>query len=192
VSVRDGSRPPGGPAEPVMSPDKIYLVGFMASGKTTLAHALASRLGWRAEDIDDLIEKRERLTIADIFARHGEPHFRAVEREMLRLMRPMRHVVIATGGGTFVDPENRALMNLDGLSIWIDLPLAEIIPRIPLDGRRPLASNLAELERLYASRLEAYRQAHLRVDATGLPVEAVVERILQSLEGGRAGYVQEN
>ena len=59
------------------APDKIYLVGFMAAGKTTVARALAARLGWRAEDIDELIEARERRTVADIFARHGEPYFRA-------------------------------------------------------------------------------------------------------------------
>jgi shikimate kinase len=161
-----------------MAPDKIYLVGFMASGKTTLAHALAARLGWRAEDIDDLIEKRERLTIAEIFARHGEAYFRAAERDLLRLLQPIRHVVVATGGGTFVDPENRAFINLDGVSIWIDLPLSEIIPRIPRDGRRPLAANLSDLERLYAARLDAYRQAHVHIDASGAAVDLAVERIL--------------
>jgi shikimate kinase len=59
-----------------MTGDKIYLVGFMASGKSTVARMLAARLGWRFEDIDELIERRERLTIADIFARHGEAYFR--------------------------------------------------------------------------------------------------------------------
>jgi shikimate kinase len=88
--------------------DKIYLVGFMAAGKTTVARALAERLGWRAEDIDELIEARERRTVADIFARNGEPYFRGLEREILRLLLPMRHVVVATGGGTFMDPDNRA------------------------------------------------------------------------------------
>src|SRR4026208_354616 len=63
--------------------DKIYLVGFMAAGKTTLARALARRLDWAAVDIDELIEKREHMTVADIFSRHGEPHFRALERAVL-------------------------------------------------------------------------------------------------------------
>ena len=67
-----------------MKADKIYLVGFMAAGKTTLARALAKRLEWEALDIDELIEARERMTVSDIFARFGEPHFRAIEREMLR------------------------------------------------------------------------------------------------------------
>jgi shikimate kinase len=161
--------------------DKIYLVGFMASGKSTIGRALAQRLRWRAEDIDDLIERRERTTIADIFARQGEPYFRAIEREMLTLLQPIRHVVIATGGGTFADPDNRAAINLDGVSVWIDVPLADLIPRIPLDGRRPLAASRADLERLYAARVDAYRLAHVRVAASRVPVHVTVDRILETI-----------
>ena len=164
-----------------MAPDKVYLVGFMASGKTTIARALARRVGWRAEDIDELIERRERMTVAEIFARFGEPYFRAAEREMLRLLQPMRHIVVATGGGTFADSENRAAINLDGTSVWIDLPLAEIVPRIPLDGRRPLAANRADLERLYVARLEAYRLAHVHIAASRASTTAVVDQIVQAL-----------
>jgi shikimate kinase len=165
-----------------MTPDKIYLVGFMASGKSTVATALAGRLGWRAEDVDDLIEVRERRPIADIFAKQGEPYFRAVEREILALLQPLRHVVVATGGGTFADPENRALMNRDGVSVWLDVPLEDLIPRIPLDGRRPLAADRAQLERLYAARVECYRLAHVRVDAARAPVPVVVDRLLEALQ----------
>ena len=84
-----------------MTTDKIYLVGFMAAGKSTAARALGQRLQWRAEDVDDLIERRERMTVADIFTRHGEPYFRQAERDMLQILRPLRHIVVATGGGTF-------------------------------------------------------------------------------------------
>jgi shikimate kinase len=164
-----------------MNADKIYLVGFMAAGKSSVARALATRLGWDAEDIDDLIEKREHMTVADIFARHGEPYFRQVEREMLHLMRPLRHVVVATGGGTFVDPDNQHLINLDGVSVWLDLPLAEIIPRMPLDGRRPLAADRAALERLYATRVDAYRRAQVRVDTSRLSLPEVVDRIIDAV-----------
>lgn len=164
-----------------MTTDKIYLVGFMAAGKTTVAGALAARLGWRAEDIDELIEARERRTVAEIFSRQGEPYFRGIEREILRLLLPLRHVVIATGGGTFMDPENRAAINLDGLSIWLDVPLDELILRLPADGRRPLAADRAQLERLYAIRQEAYAFAHARVDARSASPEEIAERILDEL-----------
>jgi shikimate kinase len=162
-----------------MQADKIYLVGFMAAGKSTVARALAARLHWQAEDVDALIEARERRAIADIFQQHGEPYFRAVERDILKLLLPLRHVVVATGGGTFMDPENRAAINLDGVSIWLDVPLEDLIARIPADGRRPLAADRAALERLYAVRVAGYAGARFRVNAAGAPPEEVAERILE-------------
>jgi shikimate kinase len=161
--------------------DKIYLVGFMAAGKTTVARILAERLGWRAEDIDELIEARERRTVAEIFSKSGEPYFRGIEREILRLLLPMRHVVVATGGGTFMDPDNRAAINLDGVSVWLDVPLEEVVARLPADGRRPLAADRAQLERLFTLRQIAYANAQLRVDARGEHPEAVAERIIEAV-----------
>jgi shikimate kinase len=162
--------------------DKVYLVGFMAAGKTTVARELARRLDWRVEDVDDRIEAREGRTVASIFAREGEPYFRAVERAVLVDLLPLRHLVVATGGGTFVDAENRAAINRDGLSVWLDVPLDELIERLPADGRRPLAADRLQLERLYAARRAAYQQAHLRLDASHAPVEALVEQIVAALD----------
>jgi shikimate kinase len=88
---------------------------------------------------------------------------------------------VATGGGTFMDPDNRALINFDGVSVWIDVPLVEIIPRIPLDGRRPLAANRAELERLYATRVDTYQLAHARVPAEQTSVTTTVDLVLQAI-----------
>lgn len=164
-----------------MTADKIYLVGFMAAGKTTVAKAVAARLGWRADDIDELIEARERRTVAEIFARQGEPYFRALERDILRLLLPLRHLVVATGGGTYMDPDNRTAINLDGLSIWLDVPFDELVMRIPADGRRPLAADRAQLERLYALRRAVYAGAHVRIDASGSRSDEVAERIVEAL-----------
>jgi shikimate kinase len=152
----------------------------MTAGKTTVARILAARLGWRAEDVDELIEARERMTVADIFAKHGEPYFRAIEREILRLVLPLRHAVVATGGGTFMDAESQQAINLDGVSVWLDVPLETVIARLPVDRRRPLAADRAQMERLFALRQAAYAHAHHRVDATG-PAEAITERILDAL-----------
>jgi shikimate kinase len=162
--------------------DKIYLVGFMAAGKTTVARALAARLGWPAEDLDELIEARERRTVADIFARNGEPYFRTLEREILRLLLPLRHVVVATGGGTFMDPDNRAAINMDGVSIWLDVPFEEVLARLPADGRRPMAADRTQMERLFAMRQTAYANARVRIDARGAHPEEVAERILEQIE----------
>lgn len=164
-----------------MTADKIYLVGFMAAGKSTVGREVAARLGWRAEDVDDLIEKRERLTVSDIFSRHGEPYFRQVEREILRLVQPLRHVVVATGGGTFVDPENRNVINIDGVSVWLDLPLAEVVARIPLDGRRPLAADRVALEQLYLTRMDSYRHAHVRLDVSQLSQAEAADRVIEAV-----------
>jgi len=161
--------------------DKIYLVGFMAAGKTTVARSLAERLGWRAEDIDELIEARERRTVAEIFARNGEAYFRSLERDILKLLLPLRHVVVATGGGTFMDPDNRSAINLDGVSVWLDVPLEELIARLPADGRRPLAADRAQMERLFTVRQIAYASAQFRIDARGARPEAVAERIIDAI-----------
>ena len=165
-----------------MRADKIYLVGFMAAGKTTLARALARRLDWKAVDIDELIEQRERMPVADIFARHGEAYFRSAERAVLAEQLAPRHLIVATGGGTFVDPANRAAINADGASLWLDAPLDRVIARLPTDGRRPLAADRVEFERLFHHRRAAYQQAHVRLDASRASVDALVEQALDWLQ----------
>ena len=162
-----------------MKADKVYLVGFMAAGKTTVAKALAKRLDWQAVDIDELIESRERQPVAEIFATRGEPYFRTVERQVLAEQLPPRHLVVTTGGGTFVDVQNRAAINGDGVSVWLDVPL---IARVPADGRRPLAADRAGFERLYHLRRAAYEQAHVRLDAGRASVDALVEQLVDWLE----------
>jgi shikimate kinase len=161
--------------------DKLYLVGFMGAGKTSAAAALGQRLGWRAADIDQCIEAREHRTVATIFQQDGEAYFRRVEREALAALVPERQLIVATGGGTFVDAENRGLMLADGQVAWLDVPLTGILERIPQDGSRPLAADRTQLEQLYLRREIAYRDAHVRIDASG-PVPEVVERLLAWLE----------
>ena len=164
-----------------MKADKVYLVGFMGAGKSTVAHVLGKRLDWKVEDVDTLIERDERRDIPTIFRQDGEPYFRAKERAILIGLLPERGVVVASGGGTFSDPGNRELMLRDGAVVWLDAPFATIVNRVPLDGRRPLASDRLEMEQLYNQRLAAYRQAHLRVDAGKGSVEELVEYIVEWL-----------
>jgi shikimate kinase len=158
--------------------DKLYLVGFMGAGKTSVARALGRRIGWRVEDIDHRIEAREHLRVAEIFSRRGEPYFRSLERAVLQELLSHRHSIVATGGGTFVDPDNRAVMLADGAVVWLDVPLEKVIERVPADGRRPLAADRVQMEQLYTRRRASYSQAHVRIDASR-PVPEIVERILE-------------
>ena len=122
------------------------------------------------------------MPVATIFAQHGEAYFRAAERRVLADQLLPRHLVVATGGGTFVDPQNRAAINNDGVSVWLDVPLDRLIARVPADGRRPLAADRAGFERLYHQRRVAYEQAHVRLDAGRAGVDALVEQLVDWLE----------
>lgn len=161
-----------------MTRDKVYLVGFMGAGKSTVARALGRRLGWRVVDIDERIESRERKSVAAIFAQHGEPYFRQLERQVLSELLPERNVVVATGGGTFAEADNRALMLADGATAWLDVPLALVLRRVPTDGRRPLASDRERMEQLFLTRQLTYAMAHVRIEGDK-PVPEVVDRLLE-------------
>lgn len=80
-----------------------------------------------------------------------------------------------------MDPDNRVAINMDGVSVWLDVPLEELVARLPADGRRPLAADRVQMERLFALRQIAYATAQLRVDARGAHPEAVAERIIEAV-----------
>lgn len=164
-----------------MKADKIYLVGFMGAGKSTVARTLAKRLDWRVEDIDAQIEQRERSDISSIFRTKGELYFRELERQALLDVRFLRGTIVATGGGTFVDPRNRDLMLQDGLVVWLDVPFRTVLDRVPLDGRRPLAADRATLEALFQQRRATYTLAHVRIDASRGSADTIAEQIVDAL-----------
>lgn len=159
----------------------VYLTGFMGSGKTTIARALADRLGWDFIDLDTEIETNEKATIAQLFESRGESEFRRIESEMIRSV--MRRVergvpaVVALGGGAFVQPGNAELLENHGVSIWLDCPIETIEQRISELDSRPLARDPAAFRKLYEDRRAAYGRADFRVDANCDP-ERTVEVIL--------------
>jgi shikimate kinase len=165
-----------------MKSDKIYLVGFMAAGKSTVAKALARCLGWSVEDLDELIENREQRSVSEIFATDGEAGFRRMERALLQELRPRRHVVVATGGGTFADSANRALIAGDGASVWLDVSFQTVVERLPSDGTRPLASDRTTMQALWHARRPAYSLAQLQLPADDSAVDDLVAEILSWLE----------
>lgn len=165
-----------------MKSDKIYLVGFMGAGKSTVARALAQRLGWSVEDLDELIETHEQRTIAEIFSTEGEAEFRKMERILLQELRPRRHVVVATGGGTFVDSASRALIASDGASVWLDVSFETVGKRLPSDGTRPLATDRSTMHELWRVRRPVYSLAELKLSADRPVIEDLVADIVSWLE----------
>jgi shikimate kinase len=160
----------------------IYLVGFMGSGKSTVGRALAERLGWSFFDIDSEIERAEKASIADIFAARGEPEFRRIEsaaiRRHVRWVETGRPAVMALGGGAFIAVENRAILEDNGVTVWLDCPLEVVERRVADAPHRPLAQDLPQLRALYHARLGAYGLAAVRVTSAEDDPALVVDAIL--------------
>jgi len=162
----------------------VFLVGFMACGKTTVGQELARRLGWDFVDLDARIESRERQAIAEIFRDREERGFRLAEAAALRdLTESLEHdTVVALGGGTFAQPRNRELLQC-WPSVFLDSPLDELWRRSQADAtKRPLRKeDPTEFARLHEYRLPFYRQATVTVVTSGKdPVSlcAEIERTL--------------
>src|SRR5579862_1181764 len=130
----------------------LYLVGFMGSGKSEVGRLLADELGWSFADIDDDIEKAAGVSITEIFDTRGEQEFRAIERDAVRHrikdVERGRPLVLALGGGAFVDPENRKLLEERGVTIWLDCPFPRICARLDGQTNRPLARDPEKFKQL--------------------------------------------
>jgi len=169
-------------AEP---PARVVLVGFMGSGKTTIGRRLAQRLGYRFEDLDRRIEKREGLSVARLFQERGEAAFRALEHEEARAVSTLSGVVVATGGGAFAQEATRALLQGGALTVWLQCSLESALLRLRPDGSRPLAGNREIMRALLAEREPFYRQADVAVDTSRRTPYEVVDRIVELLESVR-------
>jgi shikimate kinase len=164
-------------------PDRIVLVGFMGSGKTSVGRLLARRLGYRFLDLDLRVEARAGRSIATIFREDGEEAFREMEGEEARALSTLTETVVAAGGGAFARPRTRALLQQGALTVWLRCDLETILARVPADGSRPLAGNRDIMRALLAQREPLYRMADVAVDtSTGTPRQ-VVDRILGLIEG---------
>lgn len=173
----------------------VFLVGFMASGKSTVGPELARRLGWDFVDLDASIEARERRSVPEILRDQGEPGFRRAESNALQHLTQSleRHSVVALGGGAFAQERNRALLR-NWLSVFLDAPVEELWQRSLADGvERPLRKDRDQFARLHAERLPCYRQATITVETAGRDAASIcaeIEGALQ-LQPGTQG-VREN
>lgn len=160
----------------------IYLVGFMGSGKSTVGRLLAHRMGWNFFDTDDEIEAAEKVTISEIFAKRGEAEFRRMESEILRQhtrwIERGRPAVLALGGGAFVQPENRGLLESHGITVWLDCPFEVVARRVAAASHRPLARDPEAFAALYQARREAYALADIHIGIASDDPAIAVETIL--------------
>lgn len=164
----------------------LYLVGFMASGKSTVGRCLADALGWEFADLDDDIEAREKMKISAIFESRGETEFRRAEHQALaarvRRIEMGRPLVLALGGGAFAQENNRQLLAPNGVSIWLDAPFEIVAARVRENDDRPLARDAEAFRKLFDARREHYAKADLRVEMTGDDPMVAVGEILEMLK----------
>jgi len=163
-----------------MTDRRIAIVGFMGSGKTTVANALARQLGCGMVDLDSFITDREGRSPAEIIVQDSEPSFREIETRALKVVLEENAArVVALGGGAWMIEANRALVaQHDCLSVWLDTPFELCWKRIESSRtQRPLAPERESAEALYDSRRPVYGLAQIRIDSheiTG-PEEIAIE-----------------
>ena len=179
----------GGPTGEWLGPSgrSIYLLGFMAAGKSSVGPVLARLMSRRFLDLDQEIEGRAGCSIASLIERDGEPAFRDLETNLLRETLTEEPRVIAPGGGAILRAENRQLMELGGITVWLDAPFELCWQRIQQDGaNRPLARDEAMARQRYVDRLPLYQQANIRIAVeTGASPESIAAAILEAI-GHRA------
>jgi shikimate kinase len=170
---------------------QVILTGFMATGKTEVGRRLARALGRPFVDTDGLVEAGAGRSVPEIFATAGEARFRELEREAVARACEMPDAVVATGGGTLLDPENRRRLAAAGPIVCLAAAPETILLRIGNPATRPLLVNgngrpggIGRIQALLAERAEAYAMATHTVDTTDLSVDEVVERV-RTLVAGR-------
>ena len=151
-----------------MSDRAIYLVGFMAAGKSTVGLELARQLGWAFVDTDVLVESARGASIETIFRTEGEGAFREAEWHALLSLAGRSRLVVATGGGLFLGVPHRAFIRREGVSCWLDVPLEVALARVDDASSRPLLALSDALDRraFFERRRAAYALADVHVDAS--------------------------
>ena len=163
----------------------VYLTGFMGVGKTTVGRVLAEIMGRPFVDLDGRIETRQGMTISEIFRSVGEAGFRLLESESLRELDDEAPAVVALGGGVRTRPENRAWLVGHGTTVWIDLPLDDLMERLRRQDQtlRPMFEDESQVRDLFQTRLVDYGDSDLRIEVSSSDsAAAVASRIWDSME----------
>tara|TARA_R110002124_G_scaffold53247_2_gene152720 strand:+ start:11731 stop:12318 length:588 start_codon:yes stop_codon:yes gene_type:complete len=162
----------------------LVLVGMMGAGKTTVGRRVAARLNRQFLDSDEEIEKAAQMSVPEIFAQRGEPEFRSGETRVIARVLKHRGVVLATGGGAFVNPETRALVKAGAISVWLKAEIDILFERVSRRSNRPLlktANPRATLEKLIEERYPIYAEADVTVISRDVPQEAVASDVIEAV-----------
>ena len=168
---------------------RIYLTGYMGSGKSTIGKKLATKLGFLFIDLDNLIESKYRITIPDIFSKYDENAFRLVEHKTLQDTFTINNVVISTGGGTPCFYNNISLINQHGFSVYIQMHAKSLYDRlINSKKKRPLLADksadeiLDHIEKQLGERESYYLQSKLIIKGESLDIDKLVESITNHMK----------
>lgn len=162
----------------------LVLVGMMGAGKTTVGRRVASRLNRQFLDSDEEIEKAAQMTIPEIFEQRGEPEFRAGETRVIARVLKDQGVVLATGGGAFVNGETRALVKAEAISVWLKAEVDILFERVSRRSNRPLlktANPRATLEKLVEDRYPIYAEADVTVLSRDVPQDVVAGDVIDAV-----------
>ncbi len=167
----------------------IFLIGFMGAGKSSQAKKLAAGLNFEAVDLDELVEKTNKLSVSEIFKTKGEQYFRKVESEALRTLSGKQNAVVATGGGTPCFFDNMQWMNENGITVYLKLHPGTAYHRIaPSKAKRPLISHMNDADLMeyimetMTERAPFYNQAKIQISGLNLKTEDLVKVLQPFLE----------
>jgi shikimate kinase len=171
-----------------LSGRSIVLVGMMGAGKSSIGRRLASRLGIPFIDADTEIESAAGMTIPEIFEKHGEPYFRAGEARVIARLLDNGPQVLATGGGSVMEPQTRALIGQKGISIWLKADIDVLLKRTKRRNDRPLVEKIKDL---LPVREPIYAQADIIIQSRDEPHDTIIDEIMGELPK-RLGLNSEN
>lgn len=160
----------------------IVLLGFMGTGKTSVAKRLADDLRRQFIEMDTVIEEREGMSINEIFSKRGEPYFRKVESAIVKELGSKNGLVISAGGGVVLDPENIVELRKNGILICLNATPEEIYKRIGNERHRPLLNvedPLKKIKELLDYRRVYYDKIPIQIDTTGKGVDEVVKECIR-------------
>ncbi len=169
-----------------MSKKIIALIGLMGAGKTTIGLHLSQNIGYYFIDTDQEIEDRCKMSIADIFKKHSESHFRQLESNVIaEILARNENIVLSLGGGAFINEKNRPLIQENCLTVWLYASLEETIKRVGNKNNRPLLQNINKrktLENLIATRYPIYKKANIAIDTTSASINEVAQLIVNKIQ----------